>query len=457
MVEVKRFEVKRTGLAIAVSVALLTGCAGNSALQQAFSADPQAGLWNGNAPNGSPTVEPPADFPAELRYQNATLQASTQIQDPQLAAIAGVTGTPTWQQTRWQTAEPAAQVKDFYRQQLSAQGWQLLPQAAPTQADTLIARKADQQVVVILPTTSASPTEFSLNYTLGSASVNPSASPNVSALPTGQPPAQPGDPNFTGPVAPTGTPAPVAPANTLQPTPSAPAQTFTDVGTAPAAFQSYIQDLAQLGVLTSSGSTLNPNQPIDRRTFARWLVTTNNRIYSDRPAQQIRLASPSSSPIFRDVPSRDPDFPYIQGLAEAGYLPSSLTGDSTKQMFQPNAPLSREALLQWKVPIDLRQNLPTATVESVRQAWGFKDANRITPEALQSVLADHQNGDLSNIRRLFGSTLLLQPRKAVTRAEAAAALWYMGAQGDGFSAQDIYKTEQQARNPDSTPSPSAAN
>lgn len=448
-------EVKRAGWAIACSLTLLTGCAGNSALQQAFSADPQAGLWSGNSPNGSPTAEPPADFPAELRYQNATLLASTQIQDPQLVEIAGLAGTPTWQQTRWQTTEPATQVKDFYRQQLPAQGWQLLPQAAPTQADTLIARKADRQVVVMLPTNSASPTEFSLNYTLAADSVNPSGSPTVSALP-GQPPGQPGDPNFIGPVLPTGTPAPVTAETNSPPTP-APSQTFTDVAKAPAAFQTYIRDLAQLGVLTNSGSTLNPNQPIDRRTFARWLVTTNNRIYRDRPAQQIRLASPSNSPIFRDVPSRDPDFPYIQGLAEAGYLPSPLTGDSTKQTFQPNAPLTREAMLQWKVPVDLRQNLPTATVDSVRQAWGFKDANRITPEALQSVLADHQNGDLSNIRRLFGSTLLLQPKKPVTRAEAAAALWYVGAQGEGFSAQDIYKTEQQARNPDSTPSPSATN
>ncbi|MBW4551165.1 MAG: S-layer homology domain-containing protein [Aphanocapsa sp. GSE-SYN-MK-11-07L] len=447
-------EVKRAGWAIAFSL-MLTGCAGNGALQQAFSADPEAGLWSGNPPNGSPTVEPPVDFPAELRYQNAILLASTQIQDPQLAAIAGVTGTPTWQQTRWQTAEPATQVKDFYRQQFQAQGWQLLPQAAPAQADLLIARKADRQVVVILPATSASPTEFSLNYTLAADSANPSGSPTVSALPA-QPPGQPGDPNFIGPVLPAGTPAPVAAETNSPPTP-APSQTFTDVAKAPAAFQTYIRDLAQLGVLTNSGSTLNPNQTIDRRTFARWLVTTNNRIYRDRPAQQIRLASPSSSPIFRDVPSRDPDFPYIQGLAEAGYLPSPLTGDSTKQAFQPNAPLTREALLQWKVPVDLRQNLPTATVDSVRQAWGFKDANRITPEALQSVLADHQNGDLSNIRRLFGSTLLLQPKKPVTRAEAAAALWYVGAQGEGFSAQDIYKTEQQARNPDSIPSPSAAN
>jgi hypothetical protein len=447
-------EIKRSGLAIALALSLLTGCAGNSALQKAFSADPKTGLWSSSA-TGSPTVEPPADFPAELRYQNATLQSASQTEDSQLAAIAGVAGTPIWQQTRWQTTESAAQVKDFYTQQFQTQGWKLSPQAASSsQPDTLIARKADMQVVVAVPATSASPTDFSLSYTQTSAPS--SGSPNPSAVSTGQTPTQPGDPNFIGPVQPAGASSPETPSHNSQP-PTASAQNFTDIDKAPAAFQTYIRDLAQLGVLTNSGSLFNPNQPINRRTFARWLVTTNNRIYSDRPARQIRLASPSNPPAFRDVPSRDSDFPYIQGLAEAGYLPSSLTGDSTTQMFQPNAPLSREALLQWKVPVDLRQTLPTATAESVRQAWGFKDANRIAPEAIQPVLADHQNGDLANIRRLFGSTLLLQPKKPVTRAEAAAALWYVGVQGDGFSAQDVYKTEQQARSPESPSTPSATN
>jgi hypothetical protein len=71
------------------------------------------------------------------------------------------------------------------------------------------------------------------------------------------------------------------------------------------------------------------------------------------------------------------------------------------------------------------------------------------------VLADHQNGDLSNIRRLFGATLLLQPKKPISRAEAAVALWYVGVQGDGFSAADVYKNEQQTlgQNPQASPLP----
>jgi hypothetical protein len=60
------------------------------------------------------------------------------------------------------------------------------------------------------------------------------------------------------------------------------------------------------------------------------------------------------------------------------------------------------------------------------------------------VLADYQNGDLSNIRRAFGYTTLLQPQKVVTRAEAAATLWFFGSQGDGLSAQDALQAKQQS-------------
>ena len=75
--------------------------------------------------------------------------------------------------------------------------------------------------------------------------------------------------------------------------------------------------------------------------------------------------------------------------------------------------------------------------------WGFKDANRINPAALSAVLSDHGNGDLANIRRLVGSALLFQPQKAVTRAEAAATLWFIGIEGEGFSAKDIRRAERQ--------------
>jgi S-layer homology domain len=215
---------------------------------------------------------------------------------------------------------------------------------------------------------------------------------------------------------------------------------FADPSAVPLSLKPYVQDVGQLNVLTNLGGA--PNQPISRAMFARWLVEVNNRIYRDRPVRQIRLAT-VSKPAFADVPAGRPEFPHIQGLAEAGYLPSPLSGDSTQTRFRPNDPLTRETLLLWKVPIDRQQILPTVSSERVKQVWGFKDVNRITPIALSAVAADRQNGDLSNLRRVLGSTLLLQPQKPVTYAEAATALWFIGIEGDSLSVKDLLRSEQQ--------------
>jgi hypothetical protein len=47
--------------------------------------------------------------------------------------------------------------------------------------------------------------------------------------------------------------------------------------------------------------------------------------------------------------------------------------------------------------------------------------DRISPVAMAAVAADPQNGDLANIHRFVGASLLFQPQKSVTRAEAAVA------------------------------------
>lgn len=430
------------GIAIALSILLLplTACSNNATLQRVFSADPNAQQWS----NGAPTqAQLPADFPAELRYPNAILQEATGLKNP--VATQPTTAVEVAKRlTRWSTPDPTQQVREFYQQAFNQQNWQLLRQVTGDGKAVLTAQKQDLQVSVSVPletneSANSSPsaatpidTEFVVEYVRGSL-------PRAAQAATDTPGLQPGDPNFVGPIA-----APAA-AKGIQ------ASTFTDIDQTPADLQPYVRDLAQFGVLSAQSSATSgnsqadslfqPQQPINRRTFARWLVEINNRIYRDRPARQIRLANTTSQPAFTDVRSADPDFPYIQGLAEAGYIPSSLSGDTTATSFRPEAPLTREALLQWKVPVDLRQILPTATVEGIRQTWGFKDANRITPQALQAVLADHQNGDLANIRRMLGSTLLFQPQKSVTRAEAAAALWYIGQQGEGLSVKDVLQTQ----------------
>jgi len=212
---------------------------------------------------------------------------------------------------------------------------------------------------------------------------------------------------------------------------------FTDLEQAPAALRDWIQDLQQLGTISAkTGQLFQPNAFVARREYARWLLQTNNRFYKNQPSRQIRLAQPSDTPSFLDIPNNHPDFAIIQGLANAGLIGG--TGDR----FRPNDPILREELVQWKIPLDLRQPLPSATWEGISQTWGFKDTDRISDSALSAIFADAQLRDLANIRRSFGFTTILQPQKPVTRAEAAASLWYFGTATDGISANKVLEQDQ---------------
>lgn len=446
-----------------------------------MAADPK--LKNSPLPGGSPSpqnsnlAQLPAGFPSEIPiYPQANLQevTPTTSQSPDNQS----TGAGQGQTTRWTTSDPSNFVQSFYQQQLQANGWQLLSQSNEGNAttSTIVARRNNLKVTVSIPTASV-PTATATS-TPQPAATTPSPTPSQSSG---------GSTEFTlqyvgetnAAAAPQPSPSDVAASpqpsgggvNTASPQPSAtPSDTaggssvFTDINKAPAELRPYIQELAALGVLTpapsgsktnssASGTQFDPNKIITRREYARWLVAANNQINANRRDRQIRLASDSSQPAFTDVPRTDPDFPAIQGLAEAGLIPSPLSGDATVVLFRPDAPLTRENLILWKQPLDTRTALPQASLDAVKQTWGFQDAAKIDPRALRAVLADFQNGDNSNIRRVFGYTTLFQPQKPVTRAEAAAALWYFGSQSEGLSAKDALQIKQQQSQPSATAQP----
>ena len=175
-------------------------------------------------------------------------------------------------------------------------------------------------------------------------------------------------------------------------------------------------------------------------------MAANNRYFANDSGKKIYLVTDSSQPAFQDIKPNNPDFKAIQSLAEAGLVPSRLTEDSTNLLFKPSSPLKREDLLTWKVPLDMRQALPKASIEAIKESWGFQDAADIQSVATRALYADYQNGDRSNVRRIFGYTTLFQPKKPVTRAEAAASLWYFGFQGDGITAKEVLKTESDKQN-----------
>ena len=408
----------------------------------------------GNRPSVT-SVQLPEDFPSEIPpYPNAELQN-----------VEPITGSmPQGYLTRWSSSDPINNIRNFYQRVLSSNGWQITSQDSAE--GKLVARQNNLEVTLTIPSGNTQPfpsetppvtdnstdsrTEFDLQYIHTSGNVT-SVSPSPSQPEVAQPVTTPEVPN-----PPTQTSA-------------TPSEGFIDLDKLPQALRQQVEDLAELGVLrvdkstakqnsNASGTLFEANKPITRREFARWLVAANNQIFANRPGQQIRLASETSQPAFGDVPRSDRDFSSIQALAEAGLIPSSLSGDSTAALFRPDAPLTRETLVLWKAPLDTRQTLPTASLDIVKQTWGFQDVAKIDPKTWRALVADFQNGEQSNIRRVFGYTTLFQPKKTVTRAEAVAAVWYFGSQGEGLSAREALLLKNQPSQPspklETTPSTS---
>ncbi|NEQ23841.1 MAG: S-layer homology domain-containing protein [Microcoleus sp. SIO2G3] len=449
-------------------IGLLTSCANSStreALERSFAADPKLrnnsttlGDSQGNSPSQT-TAKLPNDFPSEI-----PLYPEAKLENVEPLTVPNAQG----EQTSWSSTDPIDAIQRFYTQEFQSNNWQITSQPTDEPGGTFVARRNNLQVTVTIPSGAAtsnsgetSParepstsgrsnavTEFEIQYIRNQGEA-------VSGQSEEQDSSQSEVPSYV----------PSRSAGTSV----GETQDFTDLDKAPKEFRQYIEDLATLGILTidssgsktnasANGTTFEPNKTITRREYARWLVAANNQIYANRPGQQIRSASETSQPAFRDVPRSDRDFPSIQALAEAWLIPSPLTGDATAVLFRPDAPLTRENLILWKVPLDTRQALPSASVDAVKQTWGFQDAAKVEPRALRAVLADFQNGESANIRRMLGYTTLFQPKKPVTRAEAASVLWYFGSQGEGLSAKEAQQLKREDAQPSetATPSPSSS-
>ena len=415
-------------------LSLLTAC--SKELEHSLAPDPNLkqsqDILDDPSPNSSPiqtSEQLPKDFPAEMRYPQAQLEKVESLKEAEAQG----------KLTIWSSSDPTNLILSFYQSAFESNDWQIISKPQEDAEGTFVARKQELEVTVSIPSSSDNN-----NSKQTSSSTKPVTGTNGSLTEF--------EIKYTD--------------NTEQPTPQQSgsetgeskvsltvSQDFSDLDQVPQQLRQYVEDLAALGVLTveasdsqdkpdTESSKFEPNKTINRREYARWLVAANNKIYTNSPGKQIRLASATAKPAFQDVPSTNPDFPSIQALAEAGLIPSPLSGDATEVTFRPDAPLTRENLILWKVPLDTRQVLPKASVEAVEQTWGFQDTAKIDPKALRAVLADFQNGESANIRRLLGYTTLFQPKKPVTRAEAAAVLWYIGSQGEGISAKEAQKLQE---------------
>ena len=405
-------------------LSLLTSC--SKELERSLAPDPNLqqnqNLLDESSQNNSEIPKSnqlPKDFPDEMRYPPAQLEKVEPLKETKTQG----------KLTIWSSSDPTNMILSFYQRAFKSNNWEIISEPQEDAEGTFVALNQELEVTVSIPSSSnnnsqqtsqpatarnRSLTEFEVKYTR-----------NTDQATGQQSDSEKGESQESSTVS----------------------QDFNDLDQVPQQLRQYVEDLAALGVLTAEASNtkdnldtestkFEPNKTINRREYARWLVAANNKMHTNSPGKQIRLASATAQPAFQDVPSTDPDFPSIQALAEAGLIPSPLSGEATAVAFRPDAPLTRENLMLWKVPLDTRQVLPKASVEAVEQTWGFQDTAKIEPKALRAVLADFQNGESANIRRLLGYTTLFQPKKAVTRAEAAAVLWYIGSQGEGISAEE---------------------
>ncbi|KAK6925826.1 hypothetical protein RJ641_007545 [Dillenia turbinata] len=192
------------------------------------------------------------------------------------------------------------------------------------------------------------------------------------------------------------------------------------------------QALAALQVLKVIEPDTLPSDLCTRREYARWLVSASGALSRNTfskvyPAMYIENVTELA---FDDITPEDPDFSYIQGLAEAGLISSKLsrcdmssTVDDKQNLFcfYPESPLSRQDLVSWKMALEKRQ-LPEADRKTLYQLSGFIDVDKINPDACPALVADLSMGEPGIIALAFGYTRLFQPDKPVTKAQAAIAL-----------------------------------
>ncbi|MEA5469403.1 S-layer homology domain-containing protein [Spirulina sp. 06S082] len=404
-----------TALSLILSVGgSLTACSGDRNAQDWFAPNPEL---QGNSPalDPSPSSSPsPASTPREL-----PLPTSKEIKDNKLPpnfpkAIPIYTRAKLLEsqyrvgeikgETRWQTEADRDTVAAFYRQEFEGNNWEF--NASESNNTLLVASQDNLNLKLSIPPASESDsgTIFLLEYASNLSTAKGQATQSKSEDSQNE----------------------KKPENSL------------DLKQVSPQVRGYIEDFAALELLPKN---FDPNKTITRREYARWLFEVHNTLYRDRATKQIRPVTSASQPAFTDIKAGDRDFAMIQGLAEAGIIPSRLSQNTEALLFQPDAPLTREILILWKVPLDLRKALPSTSIDAVQKTWGFQDSEQIQPKALKAVFVDFENGENANILRAFGYTTLFQPKKAVTGAEAAAALWYFGYQGDGISAKEILALE----------------
>jgi hypothetical protein len=205
-----------------------------------------------------------------------------------------------------------------------------------------------------------------------------------------------------------------------------------------------ITQLGQLGVFDTTTGNFNPQQPISRAEFARWLVRANNAIWFEQPDKMIREAEGGQA-TFADVPITHSDFRYIQGLANTGFI-----AGFDEKTYRPDESLTREQLIAIKVGVDMGgipTDLPTDLSRAPSSFPDWTDKVQISKEFINSLMAEYEssNREIRNVERTFGALKIFKPQTPVTRAEAAVCISAIGDHTiSGHRFDNHFRTTEQA-------------
>lgn len=221
-----------------------------------------------------------------------------------------------------------------------------------------------------------------------------------------------------------------APAAVATPTPT-PNPTavvkFTDISGIFA--EPAIKQEATLGVFETTSGKFNPYGTVPRSEYVRWLVRANNIYFKGQPDKQIRLAEANSSQSFADVPKSNPDFKYIQGMANSGFVIGI-----DKNHFAPDRALTREEMIAILMSRDansspLPKAIPPSTWNYSAGGWtlvvDFSDRDKVSKPYWGAFQLNNGGGSsyaVQEIKRIYGNTKIFDPQKTVTRADVAVAL-----------------------------------
>jgi hypothetical protein len=186
-----------------------------------------------------------------------------------------------------------------------------------------------------------------------------------------------------------------------------------------------IDQLALLHVFDGiEGPAFEPNKPVLRREFVRWLFAANN-VIQDEDAKKVRPAPPGEPAFFKDVPDSDKDFTPIQGMQDSG-----ISVGFPDQTFRPDQPVTREQALALALGVNCSYDgnwskTPNQAYEHL-PAWKDKDSVSKSYAPIIATCA-MQNVTGGIVGRVWGKTTVFQPQTPLTRGEAALMIWQSGA------------------------------